>query len=294
MRVLTRVLLLAAVLVGVHAAPAPADHQWKTWHFNMAGNTEEDGRLGAVSAIYDSLTDNPGDDPKFVSLNEICQNQYEALMSRLPAEWHGEFAQTVDDANYSGLCNDGGNMAEHDYGIAVLIRGDVVAGSRYVQDLPHPSRDANGNVVEQRKLLCKTAQAAVWVHTCTTHIDNEWPENTQVYKDDQIRTVKEYVEPLANDGKRVVLMGDFNVLPSSEKLDRMYHTTLFGGGAHGIFEEVDEGSPPCRCGAATHDRGKIDYTWVNNRDWDVLDGSVHNAITASDHHILRGLIRVNH
>lgn len=294
MTVLMRGLLLALALVVAQPATASAYHEWKTWHFNMAGNTEEDGRLGAVGAIHSSLTDNPGDDPKFVSLNEVCRNQYEELMRRLPADWHGEFVQTVDVADYGGLCNDEGRMAEHDYGIAVLIRGDVVAGSRFVKELSHPSRDADGDVIEQRKLLCKTAQAAVWVRVCTTHIDNEWAEGTQVKKDDQIREVKEYVEPLANDGKRVVLMGDFNVEPSSEKLDRLYHDTIFGGGAHGVFEEVDQGSPACRCGAATHDRGKIDYTWVNNRDWDVLDGSVHNATTASDHHILRGRIRVNH
>ncbi len=282
-----RALLLALMIVSAQAGTAAASHQWKTWHFNMAGNTQEDGRSDPVGPIVDSLTINPGDDPKFVSLNEVCENQYRELMARLPPAWHGEFAETVDTDHYDGLCDDGGDIPEHDYGIAVLIRGDVVAGSRYVKELPHPS-------YERRKLLCKTAEAAVWVHTCTTHIDNEFPEYTQIYKDDQIRAVKEYVEPLANDGKRVVLMGDFNVEPQSEKLDRFYHYTMFGGGAHGIFEEVDQGFETCRCGAATHDRGKIDYTWVNNRDWDVLDGSVHNAITASDHHILRGLIRVNH
>jgi hypothetical protein len=38
-------------------------------------------------------------------------------------------------------------------------------------------------------------------------------------------------------------MGDFNVQPTSDKLDRVYHGPTFGGGASGRFKEVGQGDP---------------------------------------------------
>lgn len=298
--VLTRALLLALAVAAVPAATASADHEWKTWHFNMAGNSIHDGNATVddegdpVRAIRNSLTGLGDGDPKFVGLNEICENQFDRLLTELRqrnTDWNGQFVKTVDLNDYGGLCDRGGTASEHDYGNAVFVRGQVDPNSRQVVELPHPDYNTDGSIREHRKMICVTATLAVWVRTCTTHIDNNAPDS---FQDDQIRTVKDHVEGLVANGKRVVLTGDFNVQPGSDKLDRLYSGAIFDGGAHGVFEEVDQGSPACRCGAATHSSGKIDFTWVNSRDWTVLDGSVHNPTTAHDHEILRGRIRVVH
>jgi endonuclease/exonuclease/phosphatase family metal-dependent hydrolase len=296
-------LLSFVLLLALPAAGAQGFHVWKTWDFNMAGNTLHDGNASVnedsdpVLAIKRSLTSEPGEenDPKFVSLNEVCQNQFQKLLEELrkvDTAWSGHFVQAVDKNNYPGLCNKGGTIEEHDFGNAVLVRGNIVDGSRHVVDIPHPDYATDGTVKAQRRLLCVTADLAVWVRVCSVHLDND--PATDAFRHDQVQAVKDYVEGQVAAGKRVIVMGDFNIQPKNgDFLDRMYDAS-FEEGAHGVFNEVDQGSPKCRCGAATHNSGKIDYTWVSRRDWNVLDGSVHNPVIKHDHEILRGRIEVRH
>lgn len=99
-----------------------------------------------------------------------------------------------------------------------------------------------------------------------------------------------------------VLMGDFNTDPTSDKLDRLYDSGKFDGGATGKFEEIDQDTPsygntnpPCRCGASTHSSGrKIDYVFFNDGDWQHGSGFVTDTVTKSDHKILRGEITLVH
>ena len=292
-------LLAWLALAALRADPASTYHAFKVWHFNVCGNKCHTGNDTAddstdpVRAIYNSLTS--GDPPpKAASLNELCRNQYDKLMSLLPDTWHGEFtvAKSPGDSDTDSLCFQDGS--EHNYGNAILVRTTIAAGSRIEEPLPHAKS-------ETRKIVCVTGEFDVHIRFCSTHIAplDTWSTDAHAKQDDQIAKVTNIVNGFT---RPTVLMGDFNTDPPSDKLDRLYDSGKFDGGATGKFEEIDQDTPsygntnpPCRCGASTHSSGrKIDYVFFNDGDWQHGSGFVTDTVTKSDHKILRGEITLVH
>lgn len=302
-RTLTAAVVVAVVawlaLAALRADTAGAYHDFKVWHFNVCGsvchtgNDTADDSSDPVRAIYNSLT--TGDPPpKAASLNELCRNQYDKLMSLLPGAWHGEFttAKSPGDSDSDSLCFQDGR--EHNYGNAILVRTTIAEGSRLEEPLPHAKS-------ETRKIVCVTGEFDVLVRFCSTHIAHlgTWDADAHAKQDDQIAKVTNIVNGFT---RPTVVMGDFNTEPPSDKLDRLYDAGKFDGGAFGRFEEIDQDTPsygntnpPCRCGAATHEDGrKIDYIFFNDGDWQRQSGFVSDTVTRSDHKVLRGEISLVH
>ena len=131
---------------------------------------------------------------------------------------------------------------------------------------------------------------------CSTHIAplSAWSTDPHTKQKEQITAVRQIVNGFNHP---VVLMGDFNTEPPSDKLDEIYHTT-FGGNATGKFREADQDTPsyggstiPCRCGAPTHSNGKIDFIFFTAH-FAQISGGPSPTTTGSDHMILRGTVQI--
>ena len=290
--------VIAMGYVAVDAGPARAGDFYNFFQFNVCGHRCETGNDTAndptdpVRAIYKSLAEDPPPE-RAASLNELCRNQFDKLMELLPDEWRGRFVATAwKDAaaapegeepyrnNESDLCFQDGR--EHNYGNAILVRAPILAGS---EDINYLSGTDSTN--EHRALICVTADLPTDTRFCSTHIS---PSFTTRQIADVATIVDGYSSP-------VVLMGDFNVEPDEDPLDPIYSGALFDGGATGRFEEADQDTPccgndnpPCRCGADTGGTRKIDYIFFTRVHFRQVEGFPADAVTDSDHHILRGRV----
>jgi endonuclease/exonuclease/phosphatase family metal-dependent hydrolase len=262
------VAIAAASLVAVPSSPAGATTpRYRFFQFNMCGNICNEGGTAVVGAVRNSIFDFH---PHAVSLNEACRSQYRRLLDLLDgSEWdmRGRFAVTR-----TGVESCGGSEK---FGIAVLTVKPITWARRW--KLPSPKGEA-------RKLLCVTTRMARRAtRVCSTHITTG---AHPVYQNKEIRKVKRTVTPWVKNGRPVVLMGDFNVVPTDNTLDRIY-APGHGGGSFGVFQEVDEGPDYCRCGEPTLGSRKIDYVFLSARHWRSLWGNATHT-DYSDHVPLRG------
>ena len=265
--------VIAVVLVAstamVPAGSGGQEDRYGFLQFNMCGHVCNDGSTNAVvDAVAKTISDFG---PAAVSLNEVCESQFKALLLRLARAGHamkGRWVKTMEGAT---------GCAPRDEGIALLAQSKLRSVS--VWRLPRPRTDV-------RTLLCASIVLSRRVKVCATHIAPYDPDKAA-----QIRSVVKRTR----FGGRVptVLMGDFNVTPSEDVLDLLY-TAAQGGGAHGRFREVDEADrqrAPCRCGEPTLERiftdPKIDYIFVSARHWTSLRGDATYS-SFSDHDPLRG------
>lgn len=320
---LTVLVSSAVVLLPRHEAKAATTY--KVWHFNMCGNKCFDGKTTVVQSIYDSIT-KVGDKQDFVGLNEVCRNQFDALMAKLPSTWSGEFVRTLHHDNYSGLCNRGGAQVEYNYGNAVFFRAPRMNGSLDTLQLSDGDGGAEdsdpGSIKEHRKLICLTADLPSNIRLCTVHIAHlaTWTNRGDTSSEamvKQAQQIREVANRVNSYGRPVILTGDFNTEPEkfdgcgcSDGLDALYDQGRYGMGASGKFREIDEDSPgkypwdpPCRCGINTSPNPspairKIDYIFFTHSDftWDE-SGSVTNPVQdsdgdQSDHKILRGRVNI--
>jgi endonuclease/exonuclease/phosphatase family metal-dependent hydrolase len=262
---------LVAVAAGL-AGPTTADARARFFHFNACGNVCNDGRVNPVAeAIKDSILDLR---PQAVGLNEMCQTQFRALRRRLRGtSWRmrGRFVVTKRGGSDCRRNRHGKRL----YGNAVLTRSRITW--KRVRRLPRPDG------TEVRKMLCVQARILRRAtRVCSTHISPEGQAKQRA----QIRRVARTVTPWARHGSPVVLMGDFNVEPGSQLLNRIYNPR-HPGTSRGVFQEVDETFLHCRCGEDTQGSRKIDYVFVSGRHFRRLDGdATHSDI--SDHDPLRG------
>lgn len=266
---------------------------YNLFHFNICGNVCEEGDdttddpNDVVEALRKSLTE--GVTEIAASLNEVCKNQFNKLMNLLPSAWNGEFVTTKRPSSSStdSLCYENGS--EHEYGNAILVKAPIVAGSVVIASLPKATD-------ETRRIVCVTANLPTDLRFCSTHIAplGTWSTDPHTKQKEQITAVRQIVNGFNHP---VVLMGDFNTEPPSDKLDQIYHTT-FGGNATGKFREADQDTPsyggttiPCRCGAPTHSNGKIDFIFFTVH-FAQISGGPSPATTDSDHEILRGKVQI--
>ena len=233
-----------------------------------------DGDVASVAgAIKRSILDFR---PHAVGLNEVCKAQYRGVFRRLRRtgwDMRGRFVATKTRANDCPLV-EGRRML----GNAVLTRNPIT----WARSWPLRHRDGSASAPETRRLLCVTTSiAGRYLRVCSTHITNR----RQRRKNAQIRKVKRIVTPWVRLGP-VVVMGDFNVIPTNNALDRFYSPN-HGGGASGRFQEADESGFHCRCGESTWASRKIDYIFLSNRHWVTPSANAtHSDI--SDHDPLRG------
>lgn len=299
---LAAVVAVLCVVLGDGVAGAAT---YNLFQFNVGGHVWEHGNDHATSpddpveALYRSLAvDSPRE--RAASLNELCKNQFDHLMAKLPAEWRGRFVVTKEPQAGGDLCKaESRDGKQHKFGNAILVRAaPIVSGSVRREPLPYKK---NG---EHRHLICVTADLPTKIRFCSVHIAplGTWDNDKHAKQKAQIRRVREVVNSF---NRPVVLMGDFNTDPTSDKLDQIYHDTKYGGGAFGKFLEADHDTasygntpnPRCRCGHYTWSRKsglqrKLDYIFFTDRHFSQVSGDRATPTTNSDHYILRGQVQI--
>ncbi len=267
--------IAATALIAVAAfalkadAPAPA-HRQTYLQFNLCGNACSGGGLGIVNDLVRSIRERR---PFAVTLNEVCENQYDRLRGGL-APYTGQFDPT------GATCHNGAR-----YGNAVLVRA---SGVRYLGSwgLPSPAAD------EARRVMCveTRAPAATSLVVCVTHISNVSGNIAA-----QVTAVAGTVADLATTNA-VLLGGDFNTDPADPRLDPLYG--LCGSPGFGGFRDADWGGCASRStinmrdgsdviNEDTYGRHKFDYIFLSDADWfSVSADAIEVPIGLSDHDAL--------
>lgn len=203
-----------------------------------------------------------------LSLNEVCAGQLNQLTKQLGARRYPMYARFVATMPAAKACN--GTA----YGNAVLTRAAPLS----VRTLTFAAQQGGA---QRRAVTCVRVQLTKQTQVCTTHLA---PGKLQAtVRDRQMAETVSFVRRYAGPS---LLLGDLNDYPGSDILDRVY-APAYGGGAHGAF--VEGGSTrngvPCRCGAPTRDRSKIDYVFALGTAFGAGTSSTIDA-PYSDHHLL--------
>lgn len=245
-------IVLASLAIGLGAQfliPSAAHASGQSisiFQFNMCGNRCNGGSLTVAKDVENSVN-NRSPQPAFVTLEEICENQYWDIWNNL-APYYGTFIPT------GPTCSNG-----QAYGIAILTRTSSYSnlGS---WNLPNPYGHEN------RKMGClqtSTFGGTQPVVACVTHID---------YHSDTYASQISWVANQAHSfwsGHKVLVMGDFNVTPWNSAISPMYNTA----GGTGIFYEADEPPSGSRTyigsdyNEVTCGGKKIDYVFLSEYDF---------------------------
>ncbi|MFI6537913.1 endonuclease/exonuclease/phosphatase family protein [Nonomuraea sp. NPDC050547] len=291
-------LVAATLLTSLLGAPARAAVSHRVWHWNVAGNTMHKGSTtdGLIPAAVSSIT---GARAVFASVNELCQQQFDALIQRLrTAGWPEDPANFARfEATIPGRA--GGPCQGKAYGIGLFSKKPLGAADRIT--LPY-----DGN--EPRKLLCAPLREQKRLRFCTTH-----STFVDAFRLPQLTAIFERMDAYRAAGDQVIVAGDFNAAPNFERMNRFYSSqvnTPNNDGNTGHFREVDDadaaacpgygegtlqkadGGGPCRTGT------KIDMIFTHDGDYVAASSSgdarpspttcAGNA--CSDHRILTGTV----
>lgn len=211
--------------------------------------------------------------PAAFVLQELCEGQANALSSALRAR-NLPYAQRFRNAS-SKFVNLGcggpegwGNAVFH----AGARLGEVVEGEFAAQG-PLLSRAQN------RGYVCvRVPSPAFWA--CSTHIDVAAEQ--QKAQIDELARVARSLTTRGGPRVPVVVGGDFNVAPGSDRLDGMFATS-YARGAGALLERDVRADRTFAPAAATHGAQKIDYLF-RTPDVDATGGSVLAA--TSDHRLV--------
>lgn len=251
--------------VGTQAVENPA----RVFHFNMCGAVRDNdkctskggsGEGTSVPAIVSSAVDYQ---PDIVTLNEVCENQFDALLDQLEA---GGYAM---DGRFGTARPDVSTCDGSDYGNAVLSRRTILNDAG--EQLSHPLPGPDG--AEVRQLLCvDTPLRGRNVKACATHLSSSGGKQATQVSDGILPVVNTWLDA----GIPVLIGGDFNVRPTDDALTPLYSRD----GGTGRFREMDETdfdfftvgcrneyAESCRSGEGTHDEvlvdPKIDYVFFS-------------------------------
>jgi endonuclease/exonuclease/phosphatase family metal-dependent hydrolase len=283
-------------------ADAPADatpdtgassRLFRVWHWNIAGNTMHQGSTtdGLIDVMADSIMLNNAD---VVSVNEICQTQYDALLAALQSRgW------PIDPMNCSrfavarmagtGVCQ------QTAYGIALFSKAPL--GTADVVALT----DANAS--ERRQLLCAPLVDRPHTWLCTTHLTND-----AAYTASQVQEVRMKLATYLSVGGTVIVAGDLNLEPNNAALDSVYSSnvqTSVNGNNGGAYRELDDADSSNCLGYGEQTFGgvgvcgigkKIDYVFVSEAalagGYELDSHAVPSCGTSacSDHRMIEGTV----
>lgn len=283
----------------------PVERTFRVLHWNVAGSTIHRGRTntGLIREIRQAVERH---NAHFVSLNELCRSQFDALADALRSrgwpEDGGRFARFVASRPASTTVAGCGG-----FGNAIFSRLPLGTADRF--ELP-----SDGSV-EARYLLCAPLRSLPHMRFCSTHLT---PRIADGRNRTQLRAVVRRLEQYRDAGDTVLIAGDFNTEPDAASMDAVYAPgvdTPRNRNNSGEYRELDDADPEhCRgYGEATgrYDTGggcgngrKIDFIFVR-RDrvvWSYdYSANAQNLLRecaasigtlCSDHRILTGRVRV--
>jgi endonuclease/exonuclease/phosphatase family metal-dependent hydrolase len=247
----------------------------RMFQFNLQGVVDagpSKGRtdVGAVPAVVESIRDFH---PDLVTLNEMCERQFNALnegFDRVGWKMYGHF----DWDNGDNQANCGNGRA----GRGLFSREPVVAHPDVTDYMACASTRLRGRTVE----------------ACVLHL----PANQADEDEGPWREAADALESYVDAGIPVIVAGDFNAGPEHPAMDYFYAHN----GGRGRFREVDEndrstcpaaqlGEEVCRDGEITHPLiiggHKYDYIFVSDEFSSDVWGDATSS-DVSDHVPLRG------
>jgi endonuclease/exonuclease/phosphatase family metal-dependent hydrolase len=200
----------------------------KILHFNIAGGVVHRGSNGIADRLtclallehrFEFGVANPGP-PDLISVNEICEPQYERLERQLGEAGYRGFFHSGRGKFFSSC---GLGVAE---GTAILSRRGVVPGSARGYTVSSAAEEAETN--ERRVAACLTTANAPRIRACSTHL----------YKGPRIAAPQlRRLIGMVRTGDPLVLAGDLNLEPD--------HPAVVE--AHKTFDDIDMTDPrPCR------------------------------------------------
>ncbi|MBN1170776.1 MAG: endonuclease/exonuclease/phosphatase family protein [Micromonosporaceae bacterium] len=292
------VVLATVLLTLVGAVPAQAattNQTYRVWQWNVAGASMHNASTtdNLIPLLTGSVTSRNAD---FVGLNELCRQQYNAIVDSLRAAgWPQDSSNFARfEVAHPTACNGAGE------GIAIFSRMALGSADRY--DLAE-----DPGYVERRKLLCAPLAARPSMRFCVTHT-SPWSYDVSAQ---QLTEVKQHLEDYEAGGGTVIIAGDLNVHPHYGRLDDWYSSSLDvpnnsrntgsyrelddadSANCLGYGEQTTENNTSGLCGQSS----KIDFIFARENhivgayDADSLGISQGCTIGAcSDHRILVGTV----
>lgn len=257
---------VAAQVATTHPAPTYRLLQFETCLSD--GDCRVEGRIGtAVAGVASRIRQFK---PAIVTVQEICQNQFNAVRAQINARWHMYGVFAPEGERSSGHCTD------HRKGVAILSRRPLSA--------PHTLCLYNCATsitrADHKVVLCATTLLARYTKVCAVHLQPYGPAS-------QVSALTHLVNSYSHH-MPVIMAGDFNLGPANNLLDQIYATG--GGGAHGVFQEASACTPrstrTLTCNEITRAVGssrlKLDYVFLTHQDFSAMT-SYTGTSSFSDH-----------
>jgi endonuclease/exonuclease/phosphatase family metal-dependent hydrolase len=266
--------------------------EFSTFHWNIAGGKENACRPDLIRrAVLRFVRESPTP-IDFISLNEVCASQYDAIEEALRGYW-----KKGANVKFSAFQPSNGSRV----GNAFFSRVNVTDITRL---------ELGTDQYGKRFLLCGL-QNNRRLRVCTTHLTPGDPQaRTQLG-----RVLNKIEDWWTNRRDTVVIGGDFNLHPNDAAFNAMYASganTPHNGNNRGDYREMDdddaqhckgygERTTPNTTGGPCGSGGKIDFTFVRaNR---IVNGSYRadalNVPTdctgvCSDHRPLRSVVKIRY
>ncbi|WP_405491604.1 endonuclease/exonuclease/phosphatase family protein [Streptomyces sp. NBC_00096] len=204
---------------------------YSVFHWNVAGSAIHRGRTD-TGLVQDAIASITAAQPDFISFNEICQDQYEAIRDGLAevSGWtvpdaHARFAVTRDPG--TGICRSGG------FGNALLSSHELGTSEEYLLPKDYTKGEkarlsAAGRGVEDRKMLCAPPADQPRMKFCTVHITGSnralpAPRGGSQRKvnSQQLAEVARILDSFAKAKQAYLVAGDFNAQPDLKQYVRL-------------------------------------------------------------------------
>jgi endonuclease/exonuclease/phosphatase family metal-dependent hydrolase len=275
----------------------------KMLDWNVAGAADHFGDTSVIDRLVTEVQDRQ---PEVLTLNEVCENQYEYLLDRLTDIGY-QMAGTFSTAEAGNLwCVPGDPTAKLNVGNVVLVRGTVTAAQKFIFGVDNKLYEGGIPIPEvtKRSVACVTARlpgADRDVKFCATHLQKGYPTDQTAAV--QVRELARVFGPEAQQSP-LVIAGDTNIPtpPTDAGIGPLYGAPL----GTGDFWEVEQERvcitlSTCELfqgGQATYADRKLDYVFASrwhlyvpigraivNRDVGTCDG-----IPCSDHYFVHSQV----
>lgn len=260
---------VAVMLVVVAGAPAGADHFQQASHavqFNIYGYNGGISFNTGVAQDVVNLVNARNPRPLFLSLNEVCNGQYNALVASLQPQgyssmlsWNRGGPSAMELSTRATALN----SAMPSSGLAAMGSRRTSVGS------PHQRA---GDTDRRNWAFMHALYPDHW--TCTAHLDPSDPDARV-----QVAEYYSHVEPLRSNGWSVVASGDLNI---DNRVDQNNRAALDPW--YQRYWEADNTANSPSASRATTDTGpKLDYIFrANPRS--ISHGGYVLPRSSSDHH----------
>ncbi len=243
---------------------------------NVGGGAENDGGPAGIAYTFSRID---AAKPDVVMLEEVCQAQVDAFKAKYTG-WSVLFAPMTTNV---GAEKCGGTP-----------KGQLLASPRAMTEaIRKDLGDPDG--VKSFTLLCGDVPVPGTqrkVLACVTHLHATGSnfDVAEAARQRQAWRIADTLDPRINDGRAVVLAGDFNAGPGRAPMNNLYRLTTSGKVTGGKFDEADQTDPnreeyarredvtcaagSCRSGEGTlvDGKAKLDYVFFSHNR--VADGQL--------------------